>query len=617
MSARGLAGVASVRQPASTPAQRPLSVTGAPPLIPPWLHVLVPIAIVGAWALVISRIRLENMNDLGLVSVIPAGALALLFALTVSFALSVARQVPGWVMLVHVLALVVMLYGITAFIEPEPRFSTVWTHVGIIDYIEHRGTVNPRIDAHFSWPGFFGLGALLTKLAGFTTPLSIAAWGPLAFNLLFLAPLLLIFRSVTDDPRLVWSAVWIFYSTNWVGQDYISPQAVGYLLWLVIAGVLLTWFLPRRQKVPIGRLGRSPPALEDPRPAAPLTPQPASPYARAGLLLLVLVMFAATVTGHQLTPVPEIIAVTALVIFGGLETRGLPLLMILIFLAWIGYMTTAFLSGHIDLLTKPLGSVGGNINQNVGSRIAGSSQHEFIVHFRLLTTGAICALAVVGFARRWSLREPVTALALLGAAPLLLPVLQPYGGEILLRVFLFSLPAVAFFVASLAFPSARSGRSWLTIAALAAAGCLLLLVFQYNRYGNERLDSYTTGDVATVRALYEIAPRRSTLVAGSFNIPWRQRDYEGYEYHALTDLDAWKRGRPNPAALVREVQTAYGKRSVYVVVTRSTKIGVALLLREPRILDRFVQKLRASPAARELYRRPDGSIFVVRGNGSG
>jgi hypothetical protein len=52
-------------------------------------------------------------------------------------------------------------------------------------------------------------------------------------------------------------------------------------------------------------------------------------------------------------------------------------------------------------------------------------------------------------------------MAVLGVTPFLLPVLQPYGGEMLLRVFLFALPAAAFFVARLAFrrrPRDAAGR---------------------------------------------------------------------------------------------------------------------------------------------------------------
>ena len=66
------------------------------------------------------------------------------------------------------------------------------------------GSVNGQIDAYFSWPGFFGLGALLTQAAGLDSPMSMANWSPLVLNLLYALPLLVIFRWATDDTRLQW-----------------------------------------------------------------------------------------------------------------------------------------------------------------------------------------------------------------------------------------------------------------------------------------------------------------------------------------------------------------------------------------------------------------------------
>ena len=98
--------------------------------------------------------------------------------------------------------------------EPEPRGAPVYRHVGIIDYIVRNGAVDPNIDAYFNWPGFFGLGALFSDAAGFASPLAMAAWAPLAFNLLFLPMLVAIFRWASDDPRVLWLGLFVFYAAN-------------------------------------------------------------------------------------------------------------------------------------------------------------------------------------------------------------------------------------------------------------------------------------------------------------------------------------------------------------------------------------------------------------------
>jgi hypothetical protein len=598
----------------------------ARPLIPGRLHAVLPFVICGLWLLAIQRIRLEGMTDLGLISVTPITVLLLLVLLNVSFALSLVGRPRAWLPLAHVLVLVVMLYGLTAFVEHDPRFGTVWKHAGVMDYIARHGSVDPHIDAYFNWPGFFALGALITKVAGFHSPLAIGAWGALAFNLLFIPPLVVIFRWATNDQRLIWLGLWVFFCTNWVGQDYIAPQAVGYLLWLSMAAALMTWFVPRPAVqfaatplrpllggLDVGTLRawiRSVPAWI--RGLTAGRPRITSSGGRVGVFLLIVAMFAAIVTGHQLTPFAALLAVTGLALFAA-DLRGLPLLMAVLLAAWISYMTTAYLIGHIQTVAGPFGSLGKNIDQNVGSRLGGSPDHELIARIRLGTSGAIWALAIAGLARRWLSRRLDAALVVLAASPFVLPVLQPYGGEVLLRVYLFALPAVAFFTATLAFPSPHAGRTWPTVAAVAILGCLLLGAFQYTRYGNERLDYFTRGDVAAVRALYRIAPPGATLVAGSYNLPWQYRDYADYKYRTITELDAWDEETQSPKAFIHELRTSFGKNGSYVIVTRSTKVATTLLFGRPDVLTRLVRTLRTSPAARELFRGPDGDVFFVRG----
>jgi hypothetical protein len=581
----------------------------------PLLHALVPIVIGGAWALAIRNVRVQDLTDLGLVSVMPSSSLVLLALLTLSFVVSLYRRpLHPLVPLAHIAVLVVMLYGVTALVESVPRFQSVYRHAGIIDYIATHRSVDPQIDAYFSWPGFFTLGAVITKLAGFHSALDYAPWGSLAFNVLFFPPLLAIFSWASDDRRVAWLAIWIFYCCNWVGQDYISPQATGFLLWLAMLATVLTWFAPRAATLPPAPSLRAVPRYFGPRGlrAATANGPPAAVGQRIGVLLLLLVLYAATVAGHQLTPVPALLGVSALAVFAALEVRMLPVVMLVIFVAWFSYMTTTYLAGHFGDLTQSLGSFGQNVNESVSERVAGSAEHQFVVQVRLYMTAAIWTLGLVGFARLLLQRRVDVAMAVLGATPFLLPLLQPYGGEMLLRVFLFALPAAAFFIARLAFPSMTSGRSWLTGAAIALVICVLLGAFQFARYGNERLDAFTKGDVATVRALYRLAPPGSKVIGGTGNIPWRFTGYANREYVTLEELPAWRAARPDPGELLRQLQRRIAPSGGYLIVTRSARIWADLLDGKPTTLPRLVDFLRTSPSARRLYSAPDGVIFFVR-----
>jgi hypothetical protein len=620
MTSEGLGALArrALRVPGSFGASRSAEV--ARPRLPPPVHAALPIAIGGAWALVIQHVQLSGLTDLGLVSVLPRGTILLLFLLTTSFGLALARRpLRSVVPLIHVVVLIVMLYGITTFLEPEPRVSAVYKHVGVMAYIGHYGSVNPGYDAYFNWPGFFALGAMITQAAGFHSPLAFAAWGPILFNLLFLPPLIVIFRWASDDARVTWLGLWAFYSTNWVAQDHISPQATAYLLWLSILGALLTWFTPRPRGLaaaPLKRQLTRLPSLSQLRSllqggfavAAPAS----TTTKRIVLFLLIVAMYGAIVTGHQLTPVPALLIVAGLVLFARLETRSLPVIMAVLLAAWVTYMASNYLAGNSATLSKSVGAVSQNVGQSVGGRFAGSREHELVVNLRVVATVLIWFLAAAGFARRLRGRRADVAMVVVGVAPFLLPALQPYGGEILLRVFLFALPAVSFFVASLAFPSEVAGRGWGTAAGVVLVGCLLLGLFQYTRYGNERLDNFTPDDAAIVHEFYRVAPPGATVYAPNDNLPWRYQDYTAYNYGLFTDLRAWRPARPNARLLAAELLgRVTSKGGGYVIVTRSNEIAADLLDGKPGVIEGVVNALRKSPAVRELYGNSDGELFRV------
>jgi hypothetical protein len=228
----------------------------------------------------------------------------------------------------------------------------------------------------------------------------------------------------------------------------------------------------------------------------------------------------------------------------------------------------------------------------------------------------------VGVWRRRRAGYRDVALIVVGVAPFLLPVLQPYGGEMLLRVFLFALPSTAFFIAAAAFPSAAAGRGWATTVAITLASCLALGGFMYTRYGNERLDYFTSGDGAAVSYLYRTAPKGSMLIAGGSNLPWRQRDYERYDYRYVTDLPAWYAPcgvqpdvaaacveRPDPRALLSELLTQSARRGAYLIVTRSTGVQAELITGLPEPLPELITALRASPRAQQIYSRDGAVIF--------
>ena len=185
------------------------------------------------------------MSDLGLASILPPAAIVALLAVNLSFALCLRRSdVRSVVLLMHVLVLMLMVYGVTNLVEDEPRFGSVYRHVGIIDHLVRSQEIERTIDAYFDWPGFFGLGALLVDAGDLANALPFAEWATVVVNLMYLGPLLLIFRGLGAERRTAWLAVWLFTLTNWIGQDYFSPQSFAYFLYLSIIALVLLHFGP-------------------------------------------------------------------------------------------------------------------------------------------------------------------------------------------------------------------------------------------------------------------------------------------------------------------------------------------------------------------------------------
>jgi len=413
------------------------------------------VAAVALWAWSVPGIQLRAMNDLGLVSVLSWPTWLAFALLTLGFIICWRRADQAtWLLLVHVLLLIVLLYGLPALASHQPSGPVVYRHAGITGDLIRNRVVDPRIDAYFNWPGFFmGLGTLV-KLAGVPSAVSFATWAPVAFNLLFLPPLLLVARALTRDPRLVWGTVWVFYAANWINQDYLAPQSFAYLLYLTIMGLLLTYLRPSGTDLERGgRLLRRFRQVLRVRAAEAQVP-PVSRYTVAGILAVVVLLYAVIVASHQLTPFAILIGVLALVALGECTARGLPLLMGVMLTLWVTFVARGYLAGHFAHLVSGVGDITGATSANLTARISGSHLHLLVIRERLLLSGGLWLLALLGGIRRFRSRYADHAAAALALTPLLLFPLQAYGGEMLLRIYFFMLPFVAFF-ATAAFLPAR------------------------------------------------------------------------------------------------------------------------------------------------------------------
>jgi hypothetical protein len=562
----------------------------------------------------------DDIGSLGLVQALGPALYVCLALLTASFVtvLFVRPSAPAVLLAAHIAVLVVLLHGAATIVEPLPRFTPAWLHAGFADYIARTGRTLPEFDARMSWPGFFALAAMVMRVAGFRDALPLLVWAPVVLNLLYGGAVYLLARNTTSDRRATWLAVWLFFPANWVGQDYFAPQGLNFLFYLVIMAALLMWFRPSL----LGRVWwrssgrRLRRALDPLRRAAGLAPRPLGqepnglqlpPWQRAAVMSMLLVVFLASTVSHQLTPAAVVASVAVLVAVRRCSVRSLPVLLAVIVVGYFSYLTVVYWSGHLQQLIGAVGDVGGTVTASATERVQGDPAHQLVARARLLLTLVVWCLAGVGAWRRLRRGTGDLALFALAAAPFLVVLLQSYGGEVLLRVYVFALPAVAVLLAGVLVPAAAPRRRGLGAAAAGLLSVVLIGGFYVTRYGNEAFEQVRPADVEAMDWLYQRAPEGSTLVAVNSNVPWRFKALEQYEYTPLGEdlgpqqLDAIEgamEGNPRGAFLVlSKAQYVYAE-SYYG--------------RPPGWGDRLERDVLGSRRFRVVFTNAEAKILVLR-----
>ena len=528
--------------------------------------------------LALLRVDASKVGDLGLISVVGPTYFLAIALILISFGLALSqRPLRKSLLAFQIVGLILLLDGLGPLVELHAAFATSWLHAGFAQEIAQYGKTIPTLDARFSWPGFFALSALLSKAAGLGSPVAFLRWAALAFNLMYLPPIYAIFRAVTRNERAWWMGLAFFYLASWVGQDYYSPQAFTFFLFLVFLAVALRWFrapMPDPGKPGINRWERFLATWMrrlGGRGEERVTVR-STPAQRGALIAILSVIFLAMTVSHQLTPFLLLGGLAALVIFGRTTLRGMPVILGVTMMAWISLGAIAFWSGHLNLIVGDVGHLGANVSTSLTGRIQGSPGRLDVLGIRIALAGAIALLAFIGAVRRRRLGYGDWSMLLLGFAPFPVLAFQSYGGEALLRAYLFALPFVALLAAMAFLPSTQPTR----VGTPALIFCLIAAVFApawlVARYGNERFDRVSTADLAAVQWLYANAQAplpghgKTTFISLFPQLPWRYEQIDTYDYESVQNTT----DPPDEKGLLTlAVDHGLGDHPVYVIITRS------------------------------------------------
>ncbi|MEU3945904.1 glycosyltransferase [Streptomyces sp. NPDC029526] len=579
---------------------------------------LVPLTVALAlWAYAVRHTDVSALDDFGLVTALHPAFWAGLAVLTAGFWLTVRRpgRRGGWPA-AYVLGLLVMERATQAVLYPTPLYAWAWKHDGVVDHLLTAGGLQSAAEVgdmavYDQWPGFFAAQAALVRLLGVDSAAMYMAWWPLASSLMLLLPLLLVYRTFTEDRRLIWTGVWLFFVANWVGQDYFSPQSVAFALHLGVLAVVLRRF---------GRTGG------------------ARRQGQAVWTAVLVVMVTTIVISHQLTPGMLVVSLLALCLLRRYRDWVPVATTVVLFLAWCLTAALPFLSAALPDMIRSVGDVGGNVATGYGTTPTGTGAVATSWAARLLS-GSVLLLAAAGLWRQRELRHRAMPLVLIAAAPLPMLVASSYGSEMIFRVLMFMLPGAAFFAAAALLPTVRAPGVEAPAGPPRAAGvrersavrrrlagwgtpAVLLvttLAFVPSYSGKDRVSYFPPQEVALVRQVFAEAAEGSLVVAANRNYPLAYASYGDIDHYWYLDDERSHIDRivADPAAtLAADLAGVESPATAYLLFTQGQFAHSEMngqLTREQ--LTGIERAVAASPRFRLVAENGAGTVYALRGEG--
>jgi hypothetical protein len=213
--------------------------------------------------------------------------------------------------------------------------------------------------------------------------------------------------------------------------------------------------------------------------------------------------------GHQLTPLALVFVAAGLSVLGVTRHRTLWLAAVTVMAAWFAFGATDWWTGNLGSLLRDVGQVDQAVTRGAVSRVGGDEWYARLQLGRIAWSATIAAAAGLG----WLLlrRSPAAGFAMAAVAgPVALIAVQSYGGEIVLRIFLYTSPMLAVLAAV---PITRLVERWPRGAFGILFACLLVLSigFTVTRNVNVAFERTPRDVLDAARAVLDEAPPRATI----------------------------------------------------------------------------------------------------------
>jgi hypothetical protein len=568
-------------------------------------RVALPLIGILAWAYGVAQMNPAPAGGYGLLAIANVWLVLGLLLLLAGFVLELSRpNSRGWLLTLDLIGLIVAIHATVPIIYGTPEYAWVYKHIGVASSFARYGRITDPTNIYDQWPALFTAVASISSLSH-VSALSFATWAPLAFELADALLLVALFRAVGADRRIAFLAVALYEGLiAWVGQDYLSPQAFAYLLWLAMALIIVRWL---RAPAPAPGSRRRLARLRAPLISGLSQPLETSRSMRAVALVLVLAIYFVIVAAHQLTPYVILAGIAGLTVLDLLRPRWLLLV--------LGITAGAYLVPHYNLISQNFGGLfsGTSPIQNAsgshGTYHAGPQAITAQIVRGLAACMWLLSLGAIALQRR-SLGRVVIP-AVLAFSPLVILGAQSYGGEAIYRVYLFSSPWCALLIAGALYELALPRRLRLRWPLTALVCALTLFAGLQGLYGPASVNAFTRSELTASQWLYGHLPHGSLILLPDDNFPSLQSaNYNSYQLQVMPSDpqvgESWLDEGNLPQ--VKRWIADLGHDPAYIVVSRSMSAS-ADFFGAPRGYARLVRTIPSALGGSVIYHNADATIY--------
>lgn len=520
------------------------------------------------WVLSIYEARLkigQGIGEFGITSVLPANFFVSVSLLSVSFLLSLKmRNGSETAAFCQTIILIFVLNFTPRMVEGTARFHTTYANYQSVDYVSQKGYVNPSAQWIHNWPSFSIAYSALMQITALPDQILLSIY-PTFFSLALLFPLFVFFRLVVDNEKLRWIAIWTCYIGNWVGQDYFSMQSLGFFAFVLILFVTFKLTNSRART--------------------------------CSWFVTAILFFSLVVTSHMLSSL-AILAVV-FVFFASKYLRRTVLVTLLgaIFASWTIYGAATYLEWNLARFIAEALNFELIFQSNLTARVAGSVARIMVTQIRLIFSALVIVFAFSGFVLTWKRGkmgniEKRILFILIGVSLLL--GFSAYGGELFMRLFLFSLIPLSYFV------SKGSNRKiffcLLSLFLIIVAPPLHMVA----HYGNEVMDYVPPSEIRGA----EFFHKHTTL---GYVIGWyRDSGYRQiYQYFSFSRAE-WK----NNTLSLGWIESEHLDWPRFVCISYGTREYYNFFLGKPQFIVELYKNMSESTRYNRIYSNPNFDSYT-------